>query len=171
MEWPYYQKYVCKPDNFELHNSLKLSLNNICSPCYNFVGWESFIESKSPDILHLWEINLKDSIDSSNNSMRVYLLLIRKNSVTYIHGVAVYLKEGLWHRLYFQKTLLIIIYVFGVFVVFMRGGWVCGSTISFLFRPHNKRYSKMDEYSSHHFRYIFYLLQQHLLLKVYKRRG
>ena len=42
---------ACKPDNFESHNSLKLSFTNIRGFCSNFVDCESFLESNSPDIL------------------------------------------------------------------------------------------------------------------------
>ena len=61
----------------------------------NFVDCESFLESNSPDILALCETNLDDSIDSGNFSVRGYLPLIRKDSGTYMHGLAVYVKEGL----------------------------------------------------------------------------
>ena len=44
---------ACKPDNFELYNSLKLSFINIWVLLSNFVDCESFLESKSPDILAL----------------------------------------------------------------------------------------------------------------------
>ena len=64
----------CKPDNFEPHNSLKL----------NF-----------PDILALCETNLDESIYSGNFSVRGYLPLIRKESITHMHGLAVYVKEEL----------------------------------------------------------------------------
>ena len=67
---------ACKPDNFEWHNSLKLSFMNIRGLCSNFVDCESFPESNSPDILALCEANLGDSIDSGNFSVRVYLPLI-----------------------------------------------------------------------------------------------
>ena len=40
----------CKPDNFESHNSLKLSFTNINGLRSNFVECESFLESNSPDI-------------------------------------------------------------------------------------------------------------------------
>ena len=86
---------ACKADNFEVHNSLKLSFMNICSFCLNFVDCESLLESNSPDILALCETNLDDSIDSGNFSVRGYLLLIRKDSNTHMHGLAVYVKEGL----------------------------------------------------------------------------
>ena len=84
----------------------------------NFVDCESFLESNSPDILALCETNLDDSIDSGNFSMRSYLPLIRKDSSTHMHGLAVYVKEGLpfaWDLslensadsyLYFQLALL-----------------------------------------------------------------
>ena len=42
---------ACKPDNFELHNSLKLSFTNIQGLCSNYVNCESFLESNSPDML------------------------------------------------------------------------------------------------------------------------
>ena len=37
---------------------------------------------------------MDNSIDSSNFSVRFYLPLIQKDSVTHILGLAVYLKEG-----------------------------------------------------------------------------
>ena len=85
----------CKPDNFEPHNSLKLSFTNIRGLRSNFVECESFLESNSPDILALYETNLDDSVDSGNFSVRVYLPLIWKNSATYMHGLAIYVTEGL----------------------------------------------------------------------------
>ena len=85
---------ACKPDNFESHNSLKLSFTNIRGLRSNFVDCESFLESNSPDILALCETNLDDSIDSGNFSVRGYLPLIRKDSSTHMHGLAVYVKEG-----------------------------------------------------------------------------
>ena len=66
----------CKPDNFELHNSLKLSFTNIPSLHSNFADCESFLESNSPDILALFETNLDDSIDSGDFCMRGCLPLI-----------------------------------------------------------------------------------------------
>ena len=85
----------CTPDNFKLCNSLKLSFMNILDLCSNFVDCESFLESNSPDILALCETNLDDSIDSGNSSVRGYLPLIRKDFSTHMHGLAVYVKEGL----------------------------------------------------------------------------
>ena len=49
----------------------------------------------SPDILALCEINMEDSIDSGNLSVRGYLPLIRKESTTYMHDLEVYMEEGL----------------------------------------------------------------------------
>ena len=68
---------------------------NICGLLSNFVECESFLESNSPDILPLCETNLDDSIDSGNFSVTSYLPLIRKDSVTHMHGLAVYVKEVL----------------------------------------------------------------------------
>ena len=81
-----------KPDNFELHTSLKLNFTNIRGLRSNFVDCESILESNSPDILALCETNLDDSIDSRNFSLRGYLPLIRKDASTHLHGLAVYMK-------------------------------------------------------------------------------
>ena len=86
---------ACKPDNFESHNSLKLSFPNIRGLCSNFLHCESFLESNSPDILALCETNLDDSIASGHFYVRRYLPLICKDPSTHIHGLAVYAKEGL----------------------------------------------------------------------------
>ena len=86
---------ACKPDNFESHNCLKLSFTNIQGLCSNFVDCESFLESNSPDIPALCERNMDDSIDSGNFSVRGYLPLIQKDSSTHMHGLTVYVKEGL----------------------------------------------------------------------------
>ena len=45
--------------------------------------------------LALKETNLDDSIESGNFSERGYLPLIRKDSSTHMHGLAVYVMEGL----------------------------------------------------------------------------
>ena len=52
-----------KPDNFEFHNSLKLSFTNIWGCRLNFVDYESFLESNSPGILALCETNLDGTIE------------------------------------------------------------------------------------------------------------
>ena len=57
--------------------------------------YESFLESNSPDIFALCETNLDDSIDSGNFSVTGCLPLIRKDSITHVHGRAVYVKEEL----------------------------------------------------------------------------
>ena len=85
----------CKLDDFVSHNSLKLNFTNIRGLRSNFVEYESFLESNSPDILTLYKTNLDDSIDSGNFSLRGYLPLIRKDSITHMHSLAVYVKEGL----------------------------------------------------------------------------
>ena len=91
----------CKPDNFESKSSLKLSFTNICGLRLNFVERESFLESNSPDILALYETNLVDPIDSGNFSVTGYIPLIRKDSITHMHGLAVSVKE----RLLFARDL------------------------------------------------------------------
>ena len=51
----------CKPDNFEPHNSLKLSFTNIRGLCSNFVECESFLESNSPEVLALCEFLVRET--------------------------------------------------------------------------------------------------------------
>ena len=104
---------ACKPDNFESHNSLKLSFTNIEGLLLNFADHESFLESNSPGIPALCQTNLDGSVDSGNFSVRGYLPLIRKDSSTHMHGLAVYVKEGLpFARDLSLKTLQILTYVF-----------------------------------------------------------
>ena len=43
----------------------------------------------------LFETDLDNSVDSGTFSVRVYLPLIRSNSITHVHGLAVCMKEGL----------------------------------------------------------------------------
>ena len=122
---------VCKPDNFESHNSLKVSFANIRSLLSTFVGRESLFESNSPDILALFETNLEDSIDSSNFFLMGYLPLIRKDSVTHMHDLEVFVKEGFpFVRNLSLKTLNILIYVFD-WLIFFR------SLTSFSFIDHH----------------------------------
>ena len=64
-----------QPDNFESHNSLKLSFTNIWGLCSNFVDCESFLES----------------------TLLTFLLYERQTwmTITHVHGLTVYVKEGL----------------------------------------------------------------------------
>ena len=84
-----------KPDSFEPHNSVKLSITNIRGLYSNFAECESFLGSNSPDILALRETNMDDWIDFGNFSVRSYLPLTRTYSIIHMHGIAVYVKEGL----------------------------------------------------------------------------
>ena len=86
---------ACKPDKFESHNCLNLSFTNIRGLRSNFVDCESFLESNSPEILSQCVTNLDDSIDCGNFSVRGSLPLIRKDSITHMHDLAVYVKKGL----------------------------------------------------------------------------
>ena len=76
-------------------NSQELSFTNILGLCSNFVDSLSFLKSNSPDILDLCETNVDDSIDSDRFFVRAYLPLIRKDFVTHMDSIAVYMKEGL----------------------------------------------------------------------------
>ena len=57
---------ACKPDNFELHNSVDLSITSIQGLHSNIVDGKFFLESSSPNILALCETNLDDSNNSGN---------------------------------------------------------------------------------------------------------
>ena len=92
---------ACKPDNFESHNSLKLSFTNTQGLRLNFADCESYFGSNSPDILALFETVLDDSVNSCDFSVRGYLPLILKDSSTHMHGLAVYVNE----RLFFARDL------------------------------------------------------------------
>ena len=85
----------CKPNNWILHNSLKLSFTNIGGLCLNFAECESFLESNSSDIFALCETNLNDSTNSGNFSVMGYLLLIWKDFMTHTHGITFYVNKGL----------------------------------------------------------------------------
>ena len=128
---------ACKPDHFELHNCVSLSFTSIWGLHSNFFDCEIILESNSPDILALCETNLDGSIDSGNFFVRGYLPLIRKNSVTHMHGLEVYVMEGLrfaldlslenWRYLCFRLALLhsvlLLLPLSITFFVFVHGFW------------------------------------------------
>ena len=68
---------------------------NIWGLHLNFIKYEPFLDSNSPNIFGLRETNLDDSIDSGNFFVGGYLPLIPKDSVTHMHGLAFYLKKEL----------------------------------------------------------------------------
>ena len=84
-----------KPDSSESHTSLNVSFTNIRGLRSNFFECKFFLESNYRDILALSEIILGGSIGFSYFSVRGYLPLIRNDSIAHIHGLAVYVKEGL----------------------------------------------------------------------------
>ena len=86
---------ACEPDIFKLHNSPMLIFTSIQGLCSDFVDWESFLESNSPEILALCETNQDNLIDSGKFSVGGYLPLIRKDSGTRMHSLAVNVKEEL----------------------------------------------------------------------------
>ena len=92
-KWLYYQKQINQTTLN--HTSLKLSFTSIRGLRLNFGECQSFLESNSSDILAQCETNLGDSINSGNFSVRVYLPLTRKDSITHVHGLEVYVKKGL----------------------------------------------------------------------------
>ena len=92
LRW-YYQKHVnqiilnCKLSKAELYEYSR--------PSFEFCWLWIFPWIKLSRHLALCEINLDDSINSGNFSVRGYLPLIRKDSVTHMHGLAFSVKEGL----------------------------------------------------------------------------
>ena len=75
---------ACKPDNFESQDSLKLIFTNIQDLRSSFVEYESSLESNSPDILAPCKTILDDSIDSGHFSVKYYLPLVPKDSITHM---------------------------------------------------------------------------------------
>ena len=57
---------ACKPDNFELHNSLKHSFTNIWGLHSHFINCESFLESNSPGWLSWFWQFLCERLSSFN---------------------------------------------------------------------------------------------------------
>ena len=105
---------VCKPDNLESYNSLKLSFTNIWGLHSNYVGCESFLESNFPDILayvtQTWKTQLIPAI--SGWGFTFLLFDVQKNSVTHMHSLKVYAKSDfLFDEAYLKKTLKILISV------------------------------------------------------------
>ena len=132
----------CKPDNFQSHSSLKLSFTNNWCLFLNFVEYESFLESNSPGIYALCETNSDDSVDSGRQFLLMgYLSLIRNDSVTLMHGLGSYGKEGLtfaWYlslenladfywcfRLALLQTVLLLFPLSINFFIFMHGFFFC----------------------------------------------
>ena len=111
---------ACKPDNFELRNSLNLSFANIRDPRLNVLDCESFLESNSPDILALCETDLYGSIDSGNFSVTGYLSLIQKDSTTHMYSLAVYVESYCRILLMFLTgfTSLIVLLLFPMLMTF-----------------------------------------------------
>ena len=79
----------------------------------NFGECESFLKPNFPDIFTLCEVNLENSIDCSNFSVRSYLPMIRKDSITHMHGFSL-CEEGIsfYVELISRKLLKVLIYVF-----------------------------------------------------------
>ena len=84
-----------KPGTPKSHTSLKVSYTNIRGFRSNFLHCESYLETNLPDILALSETNLEDIVDSNSFIVKGYLPLIRKDSSTHMHGLGVFVKEGL----------------------------------------------------------------------------
>ena len=75
--------------------SVKYIFTNIQALCSIFFACERLLESSSPYILGLCETNLGDPIGFSNFSVRYYLPLVQKDSLTHMFGLTVYVKKWL----------------------------------------------------------------------------
>ena len=85
---------ACKPDNFELHNSRVSRFTNILVLRSNFVVANFSLNQNLLTFLLCVRQTWIQAIDSGNFSVRSYLPLIRKDSSNHMHGLAVYVKEG-----------------------------------------------------------------------------
>ena len=137
MKWPYYQK-----DENQINLNHK-TLWNLALPIFEvFVRISLNVNlffNHFPDIPALCDTNLDDSIDSGNFTVRGYLSLLQKDSITHMHGLVLYVKKYfLLHGTYLYKTLRILTYVFDwlyftqcltsfpwliTFFAFMHGFW------------------------------------------------
>ena len=70
-------------------------MQNIWGLCSSFVEYEPFLESSSLDILALCKTNVDESIGFEKLCLRGFLPLIWKDFFTHMHGLAIYMKEGL----------------------------------------------------------------------------
>ena len=86
--WPYYQKFVNQT------NLNHTTLWSFALQVFDVFVQILLIVNLSLNVV-LCETNLDDSIDSGSYSVRGYLPLIRSDSGTHMHGLAVYVKEGL----------------------------------------------------------------------------
>ena len=76
-------------------NEIRLSFANIWGLCCDFDGcYWSFLKFNSSNT-PLCDTNFEVSIHNSDFPVRVCILLIWKDSVTHMHGLAVYVKERL----------------------------------------------------------------------------
>ena len=80
---------------FYTHQTSGTSTGMCACACTHQMEKTAFLESNSLGILALCDTNLDDSVDSGSFLMRGYFPLIWKGSVTHMHGLAVYVKEGL----------------------------------------------------------------------------
>ena len=72
-----------------------LSFTNIRSLYSNFSSVEAFLANSSPDLLALSETNLSSNFADSDFPIPGYLPIIRKDSSTHMHGLAVYARDTL----------------------------------------------------------------------------
>ena len=70
-----------------------LSFTNIRSLNSNFSSVEAFLSGSSPDLFALSETNLTSNMADSLFTIPGYLPIFRKDSSTYMHGLAVYAKD------------------------------------------------------------------------------
>ena len=93
MKWPYYQK---DKNQINLNHN---TLWNLALPIFEVFFRSSLIVNlffnHFPNILVLRETNLDDSTDSGTLTVRGYLSLLRKDSITHNHGLVVYVKHFL----------------------------------------------------------------------------
>ena len=85
---------VCKPCNFESHNSLNLRFTNIQRLCLKFVGCKSFLEWNSLIFLLYMRQTWKTWLIQAISLLGVICLLLERIHYSN-HSFAVYMKEGL----------------------------------------------------------------------------
>ena len=85
-----------KPKSSKSHScSLSLSFSNVRGLRTNFPFVESLLHTSSPHVLALCETNLDSTVSSKDLNVDGYLPLFRKDSGTYMHGLAIYIQKDL----------------------------------------------------------------------------
>ena len=94
---PGHRQTVIQRPGHHNHNArdFSLSFTNIRGLRGNFDSCESYLITNSPDVLAISETNLSSDIDSNRFTVPGYHPILRKDSSTHMHGLAIYIRDSL----------------------------------------------------------------------------